>query len=242
MRRHRHADIRNMAKASVSAMLDQMAGRTEGHILVRGRTGLIVRKPPQFKKVLTPSQHETTVRLRAAASLWMELTYAEVQKWRDYSSSVTKVNSINGQEYHPTAYNAFTMLTTKFLQINPALDPPRTPPTRNTNFTTPLLSITPIEDGLRIISASALPENEYVEILTQKLPSPHRQPGNQYVTTAFISFLAPPLEFDLPLEPGWYALAYRSVCSTTGEQTPTGVLGVFTVGDMGQEDAEKEAA
>ncbi|HRI44379.1 MAG TPA: hypothetical protein PLL78_05900 [Fimbriimonadaceae bacterium] len=222
-----------MAKVSASALFDQIAGRLDAVSVVRTRTGLAIRRAPKFRKVLTPAQHETTVRLKASAELWHDLTRAEVAQWQAYADSITLTSDTNGKRYHPIAYNAFTRLTTKWMQMHPdwpeTEGPPRTPPLTHANLSSVALTVQPIPGGLRVGADYALPEGQVIELLYQRLPGPHRRPGNQYVTLAFVEFEPGSLWVDVPFPPGSYALAYRTAFRPTGEQSPLGILGAYRV-------------
>ncbi|MCW5936809.1 MAG: hypothetical protein KIT11_05835 [Fimbriimonadaceae bacterium] len=214
-----------MARARPGVLFDSVRGRLDQVVVVQTRTGLGVRRRPVFRKVLTPAQQAGRDRLRVAAALWHELEPAEVDAWRDYAAQVRRRQSTTLVEYSPIAYNAFTMLTTKWLQLNGGGDPPRTPPMDDFIFEQPKLTVEAVEGGVRFTADSPTGPGEVAELMLQPLANVNRRPGNQYVAAAFTPFPPGQPTYDLPLPPGAYAFASRYARVATGEQAGLGVVG-----------------
>ena len=218
-----------MARARTGVVFDSVRGRLDQMVVVQTRSGLGVRRRPVFAKALTPAQREGNERLRQAAALWQDLTLEEVAAWRDYAGTLVRRNPVNGQTYAPAAYNAFTMLTTKFLQVQPEADPPRNPPKGGFLFESPNVQAKPVPGGVLWTALGPTGTDELAELMVQRLPNPKRLPGNQYVAAAFVPFVEEPLQFFLPLGPAGYSLACRFVRPSTGEQTGLGIFGTIVV-------------
>jgi hypothetical protein len=162
-----------------------------------------------------------------AGAAWSALTVEQAQAWRDYAESVFRSSDVTGRRYTGNALTEFVALATKFMQANPGGTVPVTPPTSSYIGDSVVVGTSAIETGVRW-SASGPNDSETVtELLVQKMPSPRRKPTKQYTSAAFVQFAAGSLSFDLPLDPGSYALAYRFVRLATGQSTlliPCGIV------------------
>ena len=83
--------------------------------------------------------------------------------------------------------------------------------------------------GVRFAATSANSAGVVTELLVQPLKNVRRAPGKFYKSTAFVTFASGSLTYDLPLNPGAYAFAYRFVNPTTGQATGERLLGVVEV-------------
>lgn len=219
-----------MARTSGSALVNEVRGKVGNVVFVKTRSGQGVRRRPQYRMSLSPAQFAATARLRQAAALWLDLSVEEGAAWEQYAETITRSNNVSGTQYSPCAYNAFSMLTTKFLQLNPEEDPPRLPPVGDFIFASPTLEVEGQVEGVLFTALWPCNPGEAMELYIQKLPTQHRKPGNQYVSAAVAPFHPGELEYFLPLEPGYYALAARPVCLATGEMGLFGKLATVTVG------------
>lgn len=68
-----------------------------------------------------------------------------------------------------------------------------------------------------------------VEVLAPRLKNERAIPKERYYHAAFLTFPVGTPVRDLPLEAGWWALAYREVEAATGQQTRTTPLGVVKI-------------
>ncbi len=219
-----------MAKASLSSVYDAVAGRSGGVVAVRGRSGLVLQSPKTFRRAISPAQAEAMARMAQAGRAWNDLAPESVAAWRAHAATLVHHNALTGERYAPLAFNVFSGLYCKLLQIDPAAEAPLHPPAA------PFLG-----DNLQVTAAPALGTVVYTasapdapgvltEILYQRLPGPHRLPKPAYKSAGFASFAPGSLAFALPLEKGWYACAYHFVEATTGRATLTMPLGTVTVG------------
>lgn len=232
--------MRLMGKARLSMAFSEMAGSADGVVLVRGRSGLVVQRPKSFRRAISPAQAEAMARMERAGRAWNELDEEQVEAWRSYSKGLRRTGSVSGKEYHPVAFNVFSGLYCKRLQIDPASPIPAWPPFGpflgdDVEMTVSPLPLPPFEAeplgaGALVYSASG-PNAPGVltEILYQKLPGKHRLPRPAYKSGGFASFQEGDLTYVLPVEKGWYACAYAFVEAATGRTTAVFPLGTVTV-------------
>jgi hypothetical protein len=87
------------------------------------------------------------------------------------------------------------------------------------------------EGGIRWTASAPNDPDTVTELLIQELKSPRRSPQKIYTSAAFHQFVDGSLSFDLSLEPGTYATAYRFVRLSTGQMTEVIPIEVLTIGD-----------
>jgi hypothetical protein len=218
-----------MAKIRTGAAVADMSGPYGEYVIRQGRSGLVLRRKPVFKRPIDPDQQAGMSRMQAATAAWNNLTYAEAQAWRDYAATQTRHNQLTGQPYAPAAVNVFTGLALKVLQVNRAEIVPALPPSSAFVGDEVTVSLS-TRHGLLTFTASA-PNSAGVvtELLIQKLPNPRRSLTKQYKSAAFKAFTSDSMSESLLVEPGLYGAAYRFVRDATGQATEMLLLPVIEV-------------
>ncbi|RYG22692.1 hypothetical protein EON82_16340 [bacterium] len=206
-----------------------VAGTINGVVAVRGRSGLVLQQPKTFRRAISPAQAESMARMKQAGLAWNELSPASVAAWRAYAAGLTHRNNVTGQRFAPVAFNVFSGLFCKLLQMDPAAPVPVYPP--QTIFFGDDLTVTVASTDEGVVYTASAPNQPGVltEILYQRLPGPHRLPKPAYKSAGFASFQADSLSFTLLLDPGPYACAYQFVEASTGRTTLTMPLGTVTI-------------
>lgn len=233
-------------KARLSMAFEDLRGKNGTVVISKGPNGLALRPFVIPKNPNTQAQEAIRSYLTKAARTFKGLNSTQLQAWRDYALTITKTDPITGEQYHPSAINAFVELATKFLQVTPTGSIPLTPPASpyvGDNVTVTAVAST----GKVTFTASA--GNAIAtksELLLQRLPSANRKPSsNGYRSKAFFQFLPGTLSTDVTVPPGFYAAAYRFVNTTTGQATemipiPAGTVSLAMV--EGGQAGKKKAA
>ncbi|MCW5940063.1 MAG: hypothetical protein KF884_09905 [Fimbriimonadaceae bacterium] len=220
-----------MARARLGMALQDLAGRIgDDQVLVRTRAGLAVRRMPRYRYPVPPALRASGERLRTVSVVWSDLSLPEVEAWRAWAATQKRRDPVTAKVYSPSAKNAFVGLGVKVLQVDPGAAVPRVPPGADY-----------AGDGVRLVAAAEpggvlfsadrpTGPGSVMELLTQRLVNARRSPTDRYVSAGFVRFEPGALEAFLPLAPGVYALAYRSVLASTGQMRPLSKLGVVEVG------------
>jgi hypothetical protein len=209
---------------------EDLRGRSGNVVLAKSRNGLYSRGYVIPRNPNTNAQETARANFGRAARTFKTLTASQVDLWEAYASTITFRDGVTGEEYHPTAINAFVEVAAKFLQANPTGQIPLTPPSGP--FLGDNIQVTATANlGKITFSASAgNGPNTKTELLLQRLRGEHWTPQpNAYRSRAFVAFASGSLSADVPVTPGFYAAAYRFVNTVTGQATELRPLGVRQV-------------
>ena len=229
-----------MARVAAGAMFEVVEGGVGDLLVVQGRTGMVARRKPTYRRPTSPGQAAQAGRMERAGAFWNAISDDDALEWGRWAGTITKVASVGGRRYSPTGYNAFMELTLRAVQASPSLVPPSRPPVGpflgDSTIVDLRLSIddfgnrvSEVEGVLRFTASQPNAEGCAVEILVQRLVSARRKPGRQYKSMAFVRFEAGALSFDLPVASGAYACAARTLDPITGQAMGMELLGVVTV-------------
>jgi len=220
-------------KARLSMAFEDLRGRDGNVVIAKGRSGLALRPYKGQRNPKTNAQTAVRANLTKAANTWKTFNLATATQWNTYAQTVTRTNPVSGQSYHPSGFNVFCGLATKFLQVNPGGAVPTTPPAAafpGDNIT--ILASAPSASGvIRFTANAANGANTKTEFLVQPLKNSNNTPSAEdYRSKGFWSFASGSLTKDVALPAGSYAVAYRFVNTATGQATaPVALAGVFTV-------------
>lgn len=225
-----------MAKVAFTPVVGDARGKVGNTVFSRAKNGATIRLRVRPTNPSTIAQQEARANLVNAANAYKALSSTNLELWRDYALSLTRINPVSGQTYHPSAISVYCELATKMRQVNPAVALPTTPPAAPfTGDDIVLSGIILAADELDITADSANAANVTTEFLYQQLASANRLPsGTGYRLFAFHDFevgtLSPTIaaRYDISLQDS-VALAYRFVQVTTGLMTPIVPLGIVSV-------------
>jgi hypothetical protein len=218
-----------MAKAEYGAIVSEISGKVGEGIFVHIRGGAVIRRPPTYRRPTTPAQQEAQDRMSRAMDAYNTLTREQAQAWNHAADTLLSPSEAAGKTTRPTGQNLFLALATKYLQVHPNGTVPLVPPT------TPFMDddvLPTAQGGAGEIVWTANQPNEaplVIELLTQKLKNQRRTPTHAYRSAGFHQFEAGKLDYALSVEAGWYAVAFRSVNSATGQMGLVMPLGVVEV-------------
>ncbi|MCW5947255.1 MAG: hypothetical protein KIT74_09530 [Fimbriimonadales bacterium] len=219
-----------MARARLGMAFQDVRGTMGNQVLVLTRSGLVVRGKPRYKFPVSPATRAQTERMKAAAEVWNSLTIEQVEAWRRYGETQRRVDPVTLKEYTQTANTAFVGLSTKFLQASPGGAIPLLPPVSEFIGDSIVLTVAPVSPGVVRFAASGPNAPDVItEIMMQRLPNIRRSPKPFYASAAFHVFESGALEFDMELDAGVYAFAYRFVRLSTGQSVEPWLLGVVEV-------------
>ena len=195
-----------MAKVQLNGLIEQMEGRLGDLRIRKTKHGTVVREKPRYKRFSSDRQQEAQLRFTLVTEAWAALTRSEYSAWVAYAEGKPQ-----------SGYNLFLTLGLKIVQISALAPIPTLPPTET--FTSDsvqmTLSVSPGELTLHASHANA--PGVVTELLLQRLPNPRRAVTGNYVSMAFVAFAPGALAHSLPVEPGWWVVAYRFVDAATGQ-------------------------
>lgn len=232
-----------MANADLGILLQSLRGKVGNAVFNKGKGGsTTVRVRVRGTNPKTSAQVGVRTNLSRAAQTFRGFNIAQYNLWKAYAQTLTRVGKKSGKRYTPSAINAFTELTAKYLQINPTGSIPLGPPA--TPFTGDVITVTATAGTGKITftASAANAANVRTELLVQPLKSRNRTPtAKGYRTRGFIAFAVGSLSADVTVNPGFYAVAYRFVNVNTGQEVALVPLPLLTVA-LAAEDGGEAAA
>jgi len=208
-----------MARVATSMAFETLSGTAGDLVVVRLKSGHVMRRKPTYKRPTSPGQQAAADRLKAATTVWNTFGEAEAEGWSRYADGLERTNPVTLVRYSPIAYNAFTALSTKLLQMDPSKPLPHYPPTASFMADSIEVRLTPGQGAIVFEASGPNSTNTVTELLTQKLVNIRRKPESQYKTAGFHHFEEGAMSRSVPIESGVYACAYRFVNSDTGQMT-----------------------
>ena len=218
-----------MAKAKLGELVTAASGSIGDSVIVDLRSGTVVRRKPVYKRATSPLQAQVSARMKQSTTVYKTLTYPQIQAWNDFGATQTRTDTLSGKKYTLSGQNAFTALSTKFLQITPVGRIPVAPPAVPFPGDNVLMAVLGDIGKLLWMASHANASGAATELLLQRLPNVRRKPTRHYTALAFVSFPPSALTATTPVEPGWYACAFRFVCPATGEAKELQKMGVVEV-------------
>jgi hypothetical protein len=208
-----------------------LRGQVGDKVVARTDHGLVVKRLPRYKRPVSPKLAASSARLKLASEIWVGLTLPQVEAWRDYAAGQRRRDDVTGEEYSPTAKNAFVSLAVKFLQVDPQGEVPLVPPAAPFLGDSVRLEVAASPGGARFDASGPNGADVTTELLAQPLANVRRLPGKRYVSEGFKRFTPGSLSVVVPLAPGAWALAARFVRPSTGQATGLRRLGVVEVAE-----------
>ncbi|MBS1715098.1 MAG: hypothetical protein JST30_12260 [Armatimonadetes bacterium] len=217
-----------MAKARLSALLEDASGKLGRDYIARGRSGLVVRKKACYTFPSSPAFAAAGGRLKQANAVWNTLSMEQAAAWADYAATIVRSGRVSGRSYSPTGKNAFVGLAVKVLQVDPMAEVPTSPPVGG-YVGDDVVVVTRAEGGLVFEASGPNRPGSVTELLVQRLVNERRRPDGDYKSMGFVAFSPGHLAHTLPVEPGVYACGYRFVEAATGRMTEAWLTGVRIV-------------
>lgn len=206
-----------MARAIASAGFDNIAGKYEGIVVSSGRTGLIIRRRPKYKRVMSPAQTLAAVRMQLASQTWNGMSRQQAVAWNEYADNLIRVSPASGKHYRGKGFNTFVALGTKILQVDPEAELPMLPPTSAYLGDGITLVARPVEGGIEFEASGPTEPDTVVELLAERLPNIRRAATGRLGSLGFVSFTPGNLTVFVPADPGAFVPGYQFVRQSTGQ-------------------------
>ena len=207
-----------MAVIDLNVITNGISGRSGSADFANTKNGTVMRSRPKANNPDTPAQQAVRGKLTDATRLYSTLTDAQLADWRDYAKGNLRPSKRAKKMRAVSGINAFTALTTKFLQITPGGEVPLTPPDKPFVGDTVIVTAAGREGAVVFTANHANGTGVKTELLLQKLVSRARVPSKTgYRSQAFAAFAAGSLSATISARKGWYAPAIRFVNPLTGE-------------------------
>lgn len=217
-----------MALFKLGAFAEYLTGKAGNTVFARTKSGTVARDFVIPTNPNTDAQQFVRNNLTDSSTTWRTMSAIRVKAWNQYAKNI-KRRSRGGQLRSMNGINAFTALTTKFLQVNPNGVIPMDPPVAPFKGDPISLSATAGVGEIEFTSDGDNSNNVKTEILLQPLASANRKPQKgAYISHGFFSMDAGD-PVSVPVPTGHYAAAYRFVNTQTGQDTGMRFLPVLTV-------------
>ncbi len=220
------ADNGGMARAATGMAFERVVGRVGDLVVVQLKSGPAVRRRPSYRRGSSPAQKAVAGRMRQVSAAWNSMTPAQAAEWHRYAGTIELHDRITGKVYSPAGYNAFTGLSTRFLQVNPTGDVPLAPPTASFTGDSVVVTATAEAGQITFAASGANAPGVVTELMLQRLASPRRLPSGRYTSAAFAAYTPEHLTETVTVEPSAYACAVRFVLAATGQAGAVFPLGV----------------
>lgn len=220
------ADNGGMARAATGMAFERVVGRVGDLVVVQLKSGPAVRRRPSYRRSSSPAQKAVAERMRQVSAAWNSMTPEQAGEWHRYARTIELHDRITGNTYSPAGYNAFTGLSTRFLQANPSGEVPLVPPSASFVGDLPAVTVAAEAGQITFTAARANAPGVVTELMLQRLASPRRQPSTRYTSAAFAAYTPEHLTETVTVEPSAYACAVRFVLAATGQAGAVFPLGV----------------
>ena len=215
-----------MATVKLPAIMDGYSGKLGTLVFRQTRQGTQMIERVQPKQPNTPAQQASRERLRRVGQAWRGMTVEQAAAWRVYANGLGR----DPRGFRMDPNNVFSRLALRVLQVNPSAPIPLEPPT--TPFTGDAIAAqivaAPGEVVLQVSQGNA--PGVVTEVLLQKLASVHRAAyAEKYRSQGFSAWVTGGV-VRVPVKPGVYAVAVRTVRTATGQSGSLMELGRVVVG------------
>lgn len=193
-------------------------GKTANMVLAQTESGIVIRDHVIPKNPRTAAQVDLREDFAKATRTWETLSAARVISWNNYGEDQTRRTKA-GKVRTKNGFNVFTGLATKFLQVNPNGNIPLDPPSAPFSGDSVTLTATAGTGKITFTADKANAAGVTTEFLFQRLRNLNRRPQSAYKTLAFNAFTSGSLSKDVTIPTGFYAVGYRFVKTSTGQES-----------------------
>lgn len=225
----RLADNGSMSLLKLGTFAGDLHGASGNAVYVRSPYGTILRNRPMVWNEPSQAQRDCRTRMSLVGRAWTSLSLDEAAAWKRYAQTLAASELSTNGTPPPTAQQVFVRLGLKVLQVDPEAVVPTLPPSSAFLGDAVVVSAEALPGALRFTASEPNAAGILTELLIQPLRSVHRRTFlSRYRTAAFVPFSDG--AYDVAVQPGAVATAYRFVRAETGQETGIAELGVFLVG------------
>lgn len=216
-----------MALLKLSNAISGISGRAGNAVYRLTKFGTEFATRPIVNNPDTPAQNAVRSAFTKATQQWRTLTTAQVAAWNEYASMRKEMDDVSGSSASRSGFNWFVGFGTRYFTVNPSATSAPTMPPANP-YSGDAISISASAGDAGIVFTASAPNgaNSTTAILIQKLRNANAKPGKQYRTITHHKFVSGGLEFQLDVTPGYYAVGYQFVETTSGQETKATLLGI----------------
>ena len=219
-----------MATLKLSGLIQGVSGKMGGVVFQDTPVGTTMRDLVIPANPKTAPQETLRSDFGTATKLYRTLTSTQLKTWVYYASLLPDVRRKSGKMGRKNAFNTFTGLSTKFLQITPGGTVPLTAPTVIFAGDTVAVTAATGTGSITFTASKANGESVKTELLLQRVADANRKPtADGYRSQQFAAFATGSLTARLEVAAGTYSPAYRFVNFRTGEEAGFKVLPTVTV-------------
>ena len=161
-----------MATIRLAGFAEGISGKMGGVIFAETAEGTVMKNRITPANPRTPKQTNVRSDFKQATQLYDTLTVAQRMAWKQYAANLSAQSKRSGKTFTPKAFNVFTGLSAKYLQINPAGTAPLDPPTASFGGDTALITANATAGRITFTANQANAEGVKTELLLQPLGSP----------------------------------------------------------------------
>lgn len=210
-----------MARSRPGPLSEALSGKVGNSVFLNTAQGTLIRSYVIPTNPNTSAQTSSRSHFARAIIAYRNLTPEQADAWDEWAAQQIVVDNLTDKARVPTAYHVFIGLTTKFLQVTPTGTIPMNPPVIGFVGDALTITTTALLGKIRFTASGPNSANVVTELLLQPVRFKHQKVQNdKFRPAAFVAFASGSLSHDVTLSHGWYAVAYRCVNPTTGQQTP----------------------
>jgi hypothetical protein len=181
---------------------------------------------------------ETQIWKQRAAEAWNALPVETKVEWTKFAAKFRRYSVAKHRVAGPSPRSLYIKAALERWRLDSSLLTPVQPPHSAFSgdeigvFAVPSGKNNPVPTGhLRIAATGRNRTGVMTALMVQKLTGPNRKPSERGFKTAnFVTFTHSQTTFDLALEPGYYATAYRFVEASTLQMSPIQEAGIIAIG------------
>ncbi len=209
-------------KAGLGVMFTGASGKAANAVFRETSEGTIVGPRVTPRNPRTPAQQAVRAAMTKASQSFQTLTQAQIKAWNKYALKGQVNNKTTHKPKTRSGINAYLELASKYYLVNGSGTAPATPPALPFVADDVTFTVTASAGTLTVTASGPNNAGVKTEFLIQELASPARKPQKGgYRTNSYHAFVAGTLDYDIEVDPGYYAVGYRFVNTATGQQTLT---------------------
>ena len=209
-----------MAVGTSGVGVGTLRGKVGNIVFMPAGDSVVAREWVRPRNPRTAAQVLTRNGFATAAQGWGRLTDAQRADWVRF-----------GQTLSRPGFNVYVALTAKFQRLHPGQTAPVSPPPGPFFGDNVSLVLGSSPGAVTLTASQANATGVVTEVLTQRLRNAHTKPKpRNWKAAGFVTFASGSLTQSVATGPGCFAVAYRFVQASTGQETSMAIVGATVVG------------